>query len=174
MICSHYVFSTEQFKREKTLLHYQRLQLFRGLIAYLYLHATPTLLEKYILNITIHEVVQAIMDLDDKELASITLNIEPCHESSARFCCTVPRWVVEGFKVYYLESRPNFISSEGLSKVKRTPALEDGTEVTTEPFFVNSMGNVEFRVKTIVGQFTSTVCFYAIYHWDCKINSVVC
>ena len=95
----------------------------------------------------------------------IRLNIILCHclESTGRVACTVPRWVIEGFKVYYLEPRPHFISSEGLKKYKRMPTEGEQTEVTTEPFFVNSKGNADFRVKCIVDQFTSAVCMQTFF-----------
>lgn len=67
----------DQFRREKALLHYQRLNLFRGLVAYLSECAVSPLLEKYILMITVHEVVQAIVDLQT-DASMITLNVEPC------------------------------------------------------------------------------------------------
>ena len=66
----------DQFASQKQLLHYQRLSLFRGLVAYLYEHAQFPLLEKYILCITLHEAVQAIMDLEKNE-CHVTFNVEP-------------------------------------------------------------------------------------------------
>ena len=81
-----------------------------------------------------------------------------CLESIQRVVCTLPRWVIKGIKVYYLEARPNFIGPEGLSKVKRLPIHGEHNVVVTEQLFVNSQGNTEFRVKSIVDQFTETVC----------------
>ena len=68
-------------------------------------------------------------------------------------------WVVEGLKVYYLESRPHFIPEDGLGTFKRFPTQDemDQNEIVTEPFFVNSSGNINFRVKSIVDQFMESV-----------------
>lgn len=85
-----------------------------------------------------------------------------CLECSERVSCTVPRWMIEGLKVYYLEARPHFIRPEGLRKVKRLPTVDEQNEVVTEPFFVNSKGNTDFRARAIVDQFTAAVSFYWI------------
>ena len=79
----------------------------------------------------------------------------------------MPRWVVEGFKVYYLECRPNFIGAEGIDRVTRRPVLTshetDPNVIITEPFFVNSKGSTSFRVKSIVDQFAALVCIAMIH-----------
>ena len=67
----------EQFGREKSLLHYQRRNLFRGIVTYLYEHATFPMLEKYILWVSLHEAVQAIMDLEMDDAREITINVDP-------------------------------------------------------------------------------------------------
>lgn len=66
-----------QFRREKTLLHYQRLNLFRALVSYMHDHASPPLPERYITNISVHIAAQAIMDLDDLDAREMQLSIEP-------------------------------------------------------------------------------------------------
>jgi hypothetical protein len=81
-----------------------------------------------------------------------------CLESSERVRSTVPRWVVEGLKVYYFEARPHFIGTTGVATYKRLPTTEETNEVMTSPLFVNSQGNTDFRVKAICDQFTAMVC----------------
>ena len=56
----------ETFGRVGTLSDKNRMNLFSGLITYISDHATNPLPEKYILCISVHGVVQAIMDLQTK------------------------------------------------------------------------------------------------------------
>ena len=68
----------DQYKRENSLLHCQRVKLVRGLITYLYRFGK--LPEKYILCLSIHEVAQAIMNLQMNLLTDegkIELKVEP-------------------------------------------------------------------------------------------------
>ena len=66
----------QQFDRAKFLVHCQRVSLFRALVTYMNEHAHYPLLERHVLCITVHEAVQAIMNLDKAE-SEITLLVEP-------------------------------------------------------------------------------------------------
>lgn len=67
----------KQYAREKTLLHSQRNQLLRGILSYLSLYARPPLPDRYILQFTIHDAVQAMMDLESTMSGEITLSFAP-------------------------------------------------------------------------------------------------
>ena len=65
-----------------------------------------------------HAVTQAIVslqeDTDDETAvdAGITIYVEPAEFSPIRSSHTVPRWLVDGLKTYYLEARPHFLPKE--------------------------------------------------------------
>ena len=63
-----------QYKREKRLLHWQRTELFRNLVAFL--SEGVMMPEKYILAVHLHGVVQAIVDLA-KNTETIRLLVSP-------------------------------------------------------------------------------------------------
>ena len=73
-----------QFEEYKFLTNKQRLTLFRAIMTCLYSYVTPVMLEKSIINITIHAAVQAIAKLEnpgpDHEL--IELSVEPSQSKS--------------------------------------------------------------------------------------------
>lgn len=58
----------------------------------------------------------------------------------------VPRWLAEALMVYFKEVRPNFTTTEGVSKVKR---VFKEYFVVTEKFFVNSKGKTDFEMRQI-------------------------
>jgi hypothetical protein len=67
----------EQFRREGALLHYQRLNLFRGLVTFLHAYASPSMLERHILCISVHEAIQVFVNLEMED-DEIVLHVEPC------------------------------------------------------------------------------------------------
>ncbi len=87
-----------------------------------------------------------------------------CLGSFERSEHTLPRWLVETLKVYYLEVRPYFLSSEGVGKFERRILnginQEDFYVINTEIMFINSGGNADFRARTCVDQFTAGVSIF--------------
>lgn len=56
----------------------QRVALFGALVVYLFEHADIPLLERYIQNISLHEMVQQIVDLDVDGKDTFTISTVPC------------------------------------------------------------------------------------------------
>ena len=68
----------EQYAREKQLTQKIRTQLFRGIVTYLFKFADVPLLERYITNVTVHAVVQVIVERQESpEREEFTLLVEP-------------------------------------------------------------------------------------------------
>ena len=136
--------------------------LFRALACFLSKHASPPMMDKGIIELTVHAVTQAIVslqeDTDDETAvaAGITIYVEPAELSPIRSSHTVPRWVVDGLKTYYLEARPHFLPKEGLDVFTRVFADDERT-VRTYRFFVNSNGLTHFKVRQLCDQFKDTV-----------------
>ena len=109
-----------------------------------------------------HAVTQAIVslqeDTDDETAvdARITIYVEPAEFSPIRSSHTVPRWLVDGLKTYYLEARPHFLLKEGLDVFTRVFA-DDTRTVRTHRVFVNSNGSTHFKVRQLCDQFKDTV-----------------
>jgi hypothetical protein len=67
-----------QFRREGALLHYQRLNLFRGLVSYLHAYSSPAgMLERHILCFSVQEAMQAFVNLET-DASDIAFFVEPC------------------------------------------------------------------------------------------------
>lgn len=139
----------------------QRMMLFRGLVTYLYKFIVSPMMEKTISMITTHAVVQAIVGLASAK--DIDLSIEPNEESVDRSVHPVPRWLVEGLKLYYLEVRPSYIPASGVGKVKRRFADQPTLEIETEYFFVNSVGSTKFRARSVADQITANVSIFSCF-----------
>lgn len=108
----------KELSNEGSLIHSQRLQLFRGLVTYLTTCLESEslepkrLLEKEVLCFSVHALAQAIVDLE-KDGDNIPVLLESAKGSKARVSHQVPRWLIHGLRKYYLEARPHFISDEG-------------------------------------------------------------
>ena len=154
----------------ETLSHHQRREVFRAVITGLFEFTSPTMLEKTIHCITIHVMAQAIVDMtatsntDDDDERIIHMSIEPCEGSTYRCEFRVPCWLVSGMKLYYLDVRSHFLPDDGTGMFTRR--FEDRAAcVVTEVVFVNSGGKKDFRVRSVVDQFKTTVSKMSIYIW---------
>ena len=127
--------------------------------------------------LTVHSAVQVMVQDHRTEFA--TLELEPLLESEERDPYMVPRAIIDGMKVYFKAARPYFVMHELKPMTRRN---EDGDDeefqrtrqvrrcytvttdlgkalrtVVTELFFVNSLGNCDFRVRRIRKQATDAI-----------------
>lgn len=152
------------------LVHSQRVQLFRAIIAVMVTCSAPTMLEKEVLCFSVHAFAQAVVDAGqaeaDPEQQTIAVSLESSQGAVTRVEHEIPIWIVPGLKLYFLEVRPHFMPATGISKWRRrfvnraTSDVEtvwsDDAQVPTvqtQCFFVNSTGKDDFRVRTVVQQF---------------------
>ena len=99
----------------ESLVHSQRLQLFRGLVTYLSSCLSFNMLEKEILCLSVHAFAQAVVDLEeDDDDDCVTMHLETSPNTTIRLSHRVPKWLVKGMKVYYFDVRPHFIGPEGV------------------------------------------------------------
>ena len=84
-----------------------------------------------------------------------------CLVSTERSNHILPRWLVQGLKLYHTEVRPHFlpqsVPEEKISFTRSFP--EQPIQVKTELFFVNSSGNTKFRVNRIAATVSDMVRF---------------
>ena len=119
-------------------------------------------MDKSVTELTVHAVTQAIVSSqveteDETALAAgITIHVDPAEFAPIRLSHTVPRWLVDGLKTYYLEARPHFLPKGGLEVFTRVFA-EDTRTVKAHRFFVNSNGSNQFKVRQLCDQFKDTV-----------------
>lgn len=67
----------KEFDRTRLLAYKQKLLLFRSLVTYMHSCLNPPMLEKSITSITLHAVVQAIIE-HREEKEPVSLSVEPC------------------------------------------------------------------------------------------------
>lgn len=67
-----------------------------------------------------------------------------------------PRYIVDGLRVYFVGARPYFLPEKGLPIFERCLQNDERT-VKTEAFFVNSLGQTEFRHNVIANQYEQKV-----------------
>ena len=76
--------------------------------------------------------------------------------STARNQYKFPRWLVEALRVYFVDTRQDFLKNHRDSTMKFQRLDPTGVEkrpIRTELLFVNSAGNHDFRVKHVSDQF---------------------
>lgn len=95
------------------LVNIQSIQLFRAIVTYLYKCLLPLMWETQILCISVHAFAQLVVDLDEDNNDYVTLEIESYRGSRSRLLHKIPKWLVRGMKLYYLDVRPHFVSHEG-------------------------------------------------------------
>ena len=120
------------------------------------------MMDKCVTELTVHAVTQAIVSSQEEtedETSGITIYVEPAEFSPIRLSHTVPRWLVDGLKTYYLEARPHFLPKEGLDVFTRV-FPDDTRTVKTHRFFVNSNGSTQFKVRQLCDQFQDTVSIH--------------
>jgi len=130
----------------------QRLQLFRALITYLTSCLKTPMAEKQITCFSVHALAQAIVDLEEKEGDNIDIHLELAKDTLPRLTYSVPKFIVRGLKLYYLEARPHFMPAEGVSTwSRRFPGYTVGMDYTVETtsLFINSNGKDTFRSRPI-------------------------
>ena len=113
-------------------------------------------------ELTVHAVTQAIVSSQEEReggtalATGITIYVEPAKFSPIRLSHTVPRWLVDGLKTYFLEARPHIQPKEVLENFTMVFA-DDIRTVNTHRFFVNRKVSTQFKVRQLCDQFKDTV-----------------
>ena len=89
-----------------------KLELFRCIITTLFNYAVPPMLESSIRNVSVHSVVQIVMDHEEDSLSdAFYLCVEHTIGSSERTVHKVSGSLVEALKVYFTQIRPFFVTN---------------------------------------------------------------
>ena len=143
-------------KENVGLVQKAKLELFRCMITTLFMYAVPPMLESSIRNISVHSVLQIVMDHEEDSLSD-AFNLCVVHTigSSERTIHKVSGSLVEALKVYFTQIRPCFVTNHTKLAIVRYEKA-DKRPINTELFFVNSIGKTDFRVKSVVDLFISS------------------
>ena len=143
-------------KENVGLVQKAKLELFRCIITTLFMYAVPPMLESSIRNVSVHSVVQIVMDHEEDSLSdAFNLCVEHTIGSSERTIHKVSGSLVEALKVYFTQIRPFFVTNHTKLAIVRYEKA-DKRPINTELFFVNSIGKTDFRVKSVVDLFISS------------------
>ena len=158
----------KQFKFAKSLTSIDKTNLFGDLIAYLLEFSIPKCRDRKILSITTHAVLQMVPQIQHNRSSNssdlLVLQIED--EAGYLDSFRIPHIVGEAMLIYFEAVRPYFIKPEGIDQKKRfMQSPSQGIPpyyVMTEPFFVNSWGKTQFKVRNIrnrIEQVTNQILF---------------
>lgn len=139
-----------QWKKAKKLSRAEKVDLFRGAVAYLI--AIKEVSCKAIIQLTLHSVLQVIaISWREKEKASFLLGLD------SEDTIELPIWFVEVLEVYFSAIRATFIKGGVALQKKRIGSFF----VETEQFFINTCGTASFRPSVIHSQFMKNMKLYA-------------
>jgi hypothetical protein len=127
------------------LSHKNRLSAFAILINYLYYDRNLT--ESQISLITVHEFAN-LMGQWNNGKSDILIKLEMTQGSKDRRVYTLSRLAVSTMRVYFLGARQQFLGN-GCLPAKITRTFEDDLFIETHPFFINSKGRSDFRVRLV-------------------------
>ena len=158
----------KQFKFAKSLTSIDKTNSFGDLIAYLLEFSIPKCRDRKILSITTHAVLQMVPQIQHNRSSNssdlLVLQIED--EAGYLDSFRIPHIVGEAMLIYFEAVRPYFIKPEGIDQKKRfMQSPSQGIPpyyVMTEPFFVNSWGKTQFKVRNIrnrIEQVTNQILF---------------
>ena len=148
-----------QVQEHQLLVHYQRIGLFRAIIAYLF--DRLNCLEMQVNCFTVHAMAQLLVDAElaaAKGETTVDLQLESVAQSIDREpTYKIPLWLVEGLKAYYLAVRSHFLPKKAKDAEAFTRRFTDQLPVQTNLLFVNSNGKSDFRVATVALQHKTAV-----------------
>ena len=161
-----------QVQEHQLLVHYQRIALFRAIIAYLF--DRLNCLETQIHCFTVHAMAQLLVDAElaaAKGETTVDLELESMAESIKRdHTYKIPFWLVEGLKAYFLAVRPHFLPKKAMDAEDFTRRFEDKLPVLTNLLFVNSNGKSNFRIATVALQHKTAVRWPIQLPFDMRIS----
>ena len=145
----------KQFKFAKSLTSIDKTNLFGDLIAFLLEFSIPKCRDRKILSITTHAVLQMVPQIQHNRSSNssdlLVLQIED--EAGYLDSCRIPHIVGEAMLIFFEAVRPYFIKPEGIDQKKRfmqSPSQRiPPYYVMTEPFFVNSWGKTQSKVRNV-------------------------
>ena len=124
-----------------------KLELFRCIITTLFYFAVPPMLESSIRNVSVHSVVQIVMDHEENLLSdAFNLCVEHTIGSTEQTVHKVPGNFVEALKVYFTQIRPFFDPNDTKLAIVRYEK-DDKRPINTELVFVNSIGKTDLNMR---------------------------
>ena len=122
------------------------------------------LLDRELSNITVHAVVQSVIQMkeSDEVTDQFALEIDAVERCAKKTTYNVPRWLLEGMMNYFSTVRSDFLSGGEGTKFERSISETDDRAIHTELFFVNSNGKSNFRPSHVVDQYMDSVCIKPI------------